>query len=107
MLLPVAHSSLKFKALNIEECEEEEGGRGGETEESLSLALGQTWVWSVSTLIFLASANEGRWPVFSLVAYLPTNSVLIIAEGGAKISIQISAMVGNWTPNLSIGSPGH
>jgi len=31
--------------------------------------LRQPWVWSVSDFIFLASANEGRWPILSLSLY--------------------------------------
>ena len=41
-------------------------------EQSLKLALGQPWVWSVSDFIFLASAYESGWPVLSLtISSLP------------------------------------
>jgi len=55
-----------------------------EEEQSLELAQGQPWVWSVSDFIFLASAYEGGWPVLSLTvssAYWQCAiSVLIIGE---------------------------
>ena len=35
-------------------------------DQSLKLALGQPWVWSVNDFIFLATAYEGGWPVLSL-----------------------------------------
>jgi len=36
-----------------------------EEEQSPKLDLGQSWVWSVSGFIVLASAHEGGWPVSS------------------------------------------
>ena len=53
-------------------------------EQSLNLALGHPWVWSVSDFIFLASAYELGWSVLSLTIssshWQRTVSVLIIAE---------------------------
>jgi len=46
-----------------------------EEDQSLKLALGQPWVWSVNGFIFLASAYEGGWSVLSLTSCLPTDSV--------------------------------
>ena len=74
-----------------------------EEAQSLKLALGQPWVWSVRDLIFLASAYEGGWPVLSLTVssshWQCTVSVLIIDElargaDGTEISNQISALAG-------------
>ena len=60
-------------------CEEEE-----EEEQSLKLALGHPWIWSVSDFIFLASAYAGGWPVISVTVssshWQCAVSGLIIAE---------------------------
>ena len=85
-----------------------------EEDEEQSLMLGQPVVCSVSDFIFLASAYEGGWQVLSLTVssshWQCSVSVLVIAEfarggGGAEVSNQISALVGIWTLNLTIGSP--
>ena len=55
-----------------------------EEDQSLKLALGKPWVWSVSDLIHLATAYEGGWPVTSLTVkfyhWQCVVSVLIVAE---------------------------
>jgi len=79
-----------------------------EEEQSLKLALGQPWVWSVINVIFLATTYEGEQPVLYLnisSSHWQCTVELARGEGGAEISIQISALVWIWNPNLSIGSP--
>ena len=99
-LLDYAKELSKIRSLVFVQEEEQQ-------EQSLKLALGQPWVWSVSDFIFLASAYEGGWPVLTLIVssshWQFTVSVLIIAElsrgvGGVEISNQISALDGIWTP---------
>lgn len=81
--------------------------RNKSKEQFLKLAIRQSWVWSVSNFIFLASAYYGAWWILSL-----TNSasqwqrvvgVHIIAE--LAIPLEDPAMVGIWTSNLTIASP--
>ena len=82
-----------------------------EQEQTIKLDLWLPWVQSVSDFIFLALAYESGWPFLSLTVssshWQCAVSVLIswVGIGGSEIFNQISALVGIWTSNLSIGSP--
>ena len=94
----------------MQSAEEDEG----EEEQSLKLALVQSWIWSDTNFIFLASASKGArgqsFPqrlIFSLTVHGQCIHHLLSSlwgAGEAEIYNQISALAGIWTPSLLIGS---